>query len=86
MPVPVPWRMRTRLDSHQDSVVDKVSDCLYGFVSSHTSDVDVLFEIQAFFVHLVLRFATYKSRFCYRIVGLGGFRTFQTLAFDIGFH
>ena len=32
-------------DSYQDSIIDEIGDCLYGFVSAHTSDIDVLLEI-----------------------------------------
>ena len=50
-------------DSYQDSIIDEIGDCLYGFVSAHTSDIDVLLEIQFLFVHPVLGFAANKSCF-----------------------
>ena len=46
--------------SQKNSIVNEVSYSLYGFVSSHASDVNILFKLEFFLIYIILRLSAYK--------------------------
>lgn len=69
------------IHADQYSVVDEISDRLQRFVSTHSADVDILFEIQFLFIHLVMRLAADKRAFSNSFRLLNGVATFKPVKF-----
>ena len=46
--------------AYQYSIVDKVGDCLQCFIATHTPHIDILFETEFLFVHLIMCLAADK--------------------------